>query len=46
MLHEMYLDYVNNFITVECFADFYDITSDVAERVIRLGRMIHERQVA
>lgn len=33
-----YLDYVNNFLSVERFAAFYDISPNVARRVIKWGR--------
>lgn len=36
----MYLDYVNNFITVEKFAEYYGITQTSAEFIIKTGREI------
>lgn len=36
----MYLDWRNNFLTVERFAEYYGIDEDKAERVIFLGRKL------
>lgn len=38
---DLYLDYVNNFISVKCFADHYDITCELAEAIINNGRLLH-----
>jgi hypothetical protein len=40
-LKEMYLDYVNNFITIEKFGCYYDLEYTEALHVINLGRSIH-----
>lgn len=37
---EMYLDYVNNFITVEAFACHYGISVDIANKIIEAGHLI------
>ena len=37
---EMYLDYVNNFLSVDFFAEYYSISVDEANRVINEGRKI------
>lgn len=37
---EMYLDYVNNFLTVEKFAEHYGITLESAQFIIDTGRAI------
>jgi NaMN:DMB phosphoribosyltransferase len=42
---EMYLDYVNNFISVGRFADHYDMSEEKANEVIRRGREYHEENV-
>jgi len=39
---DMYLDWVNNFLTVERFAEYYGITTSYAEYVIDLGRKHNE----
>lgn len=40
----MYLDYINNFITVEGFANIYKISTGLAEQIIKEGKKIHESQ--
>ena len=35
---ELYLDWVNNFITVERFAEYYEITIEHANEIIQSGR--------
>ncbi|AUR93548.1 hypothetical protein NVP1187O_235 [Vibrio phage 1.187.O._10N.286.49.F1] len=39
---EMYLDWVNNFLSVEAFAAHYGISVDLAILVIKEGRILHE----
>lgn len=41
---EMYLDWVNNFLTVEAFAEHYGITIESAEKIIKDGKEVNERQ--
>lgn len=36
----MYLDWFNNFLTLDRFAEHYDISQDKAIRIIDLGRLI------
>lgn len=40
-LHELYLDYFNNFITVEKFAEHYNLNFEEAKEVIEQGGEIH-----
>ena len=40
-LQSIYLDYVNNFITVERFAEVYGITTLEAEALINMGGRLH-----
>lgn len=35
---KMYLDYVNNFLTVNAFAEYYGLSYWQANKVINLGR--------
>ena len=35
---ELYLDWVNNFITVERFAEYYGMSVKQAEDIIKIGR--------
>lgn len=41
-IKEMYLDYVNNFLTAGSFADHYGITDQQAEKIISKGREYFE----
>ena len=44
-LQEMYLDWVNNFLTIEGFADWYGIGEKRAAVIISAGRKIHHQRV-
>ncbi len=37
----LYLDYVNNFLTITRFAEYYRLTREEAENIITLGRLAH-----
>jgi hypothetical protein len=39
---EMYLDWVNNFLTLDRFAEYYEIDNETANHVILEGRRVHE----
>lgn len=41
----MYLDYVNNFVTVSAFAQYYGLTDDDALDVIDSGRTNYARSL-
>lgn len=41
----MYLDWVNNFLTAEAFAEHYGITPDDADFIIGTGRAINHREL-
>lgn len=41
-LIELYLDYVNNFISVGAFADYYLLELEDAETLILMGKKYHE----
>ena len=38
-----YLDYWNNFLTVDGYAKYYGITREEAEQRIKAGRKIHDK---
>tara|TARA_Y100001938_G_scaffold51063_1_gene71277 strand:- start:204 stop:488 length:285 start_codon:yes stop_codon:yes gene_type:complete len=38
---EMYLDYLNNFLTIEKFASYYNMTEKDASKIINEGRNLH-----
>lgn len=40
-LEAVYLDYFNNFLTVNGFASYYNISLALAERLVNDGREIH-----
>jgi hypothetical protein len=44
ILQTVYLDYLNNFISVAGFAEHYGLTTEQAEQVLDLGRAIHNER--
>ena len=40
----IYLDYINNFITLKGFADYYGVDDNIAYSVIALGRELYNKQ--
>ena len=42
---EMYLDWFNNFLTIERFAEWYAISEEKASSIISTGRNIHHHRV-
>lgn len=45
-LANLYLEWVNDFLTVPAFASYHRITEAKAYRIINIGRKCHERRVA
>ena len=45
-LQTIYLDWVNNYLTVEVFAEHYGLTEYEAHDVIDFGREAHEMRCA
>lgn len=45
-LADLYLDYVNNFLTMERFAEYLDVSVTQSLTLINLGRDYHEERVA
>lgn len=43
---EVFLDWFNNFLTLERFAEHYGLAEDTAAAMIEKGRAIHESLVA
>jgi len=41
---DMYLVYLRDFLSVQQFADYYDLPLDYAQTIIRLGRMFHNER--
>lgn len=42
---EMFLDWFNNFLTIERFAEYYGVTVEEAQAIIAKGRQEHEEAV-
>ncbi len=42
---ELFLDWFNNFLTIERFAEYYDLEVSEASRIIEIGREMHETAV-
>lgn len=43
---ELFLDYLNNFLTVERFAEHYGCTISQGNTIINIGRMQHNKNVS
>ncbi len=41
---ELFLDYLNNFLTVECFAEYYGMTISQSNTVINIGRIQYHKK--
>jgi len=41
---EMYLDWFNNFLSIEKFKEYYNLSMAEAENVIDQGRKINQKQ--
>lgn len=44
-LQELYLDWCNNFLTIERFAEYHNLSERKAFKIIKLGKQVHERRV-
>tara|TARA_R110002020_G_scaffold370676_1_gene582285 strand:- start:705 stop:905 length:201 start_codon:yes stop_codon:yes gene_type:complete len=42
---DLYLDYVNNFLTVETFATWHGLKQQGAKSLINKGRQYHENRI-
>lgn len=45
-LADLFLDYFNNYLTVEKFAEHNELDVDDAKAIIELGRKYHEQRAA
>jgi hypothetical protein len=45
-IQSLYLSWVNDFISVARFAEYYEISEEYAYKLIRVGREVHERHVS
>lgn len=41
-VHGMYLDWLNNYVGIDTFAEHYQISTDTAKAIINAGRLIHK----
>ena len=41
-LQALYLDYLNNFISIQTFANVYGLSESQAETIVSVGRKIHK----
>jgi hypothetical protein len=46
ILAESYLDYVNDFISVARFAEYYNLTESEARLIVEAGKLCHETRLA
>jgi hypothetical protein len=44
-LQALYLEWVNQWLTVPAIADYYGVTVERMERLINVGRRVHESRV-
>ena len=44
-LRELYLDYVNNYLTVSLFAEHNELTEEQAKQLLDIGAALHEEYV-
>ena len=42
LVERLYLDWFNNFLTIERFAEYYNMTVEQAEKVIEIGKKMFE----
>ena len=45
-LIELFLDFVNNYLTVDKFAEHHEITLKQAHQLLTVGKALHEARVA
>lgn len=44
-LADLYLDWVNNFLTIERFAEYYGLDDDDARDLLKIAKKCHEQRV-
>jgi hypothetical protein len=44
-LADLYLDWVNNFLTIEKFSEYYGLDEDDAKQLLVLAKKCHEQRV-
>ncbi len=43
-IKSMYIDYFNNFLSIERFAEYYNLSVTDADEIIKQGRTINQRE--
>ena len=44
-LADLYLDWINNFLTIERFSEYYGLDEDDAKDLLKLAKKCHEQRV-
>ena len=44
-LADLYLDWVNNFLTIEVFAEYYGLDEEDAKTLLQIAKKSHEQRV-
>jgi len=44
-LADLYLDWINNFLTIEVFAEYYGLEEDDARELLVLSKKCHKQRV-
>jgi hypothetical protein len=44
-LADLYLDWVNNFLTIERFSEYYGLDENDAKELLKLAKKCHEQRV-
>jgi hypothetical protein len=44
-LADLYLDWVNNFLSIEVFAEYYGLDDDDAKALLEIAKKSHEQRV-
>jgi len=44
-LADLYLDWVNNFLSIEIFAEYYGLDDDDAKALLEIAKKSHEQRV-
>jgi len=44
-LADLYLDWINNFLTIAVFAEYYGLDEDDARELLKLAKKCHEQRV-
>ena len=44
-LADIYLDWVNDFLTVERFSEYYGLDEEDAKQLLKLGKKCHEQRL-